>query len=252
MIPIAQVETSANHPSSFQGGIALIWITADLLTTWASKTNHGITPGANVGLHLIIWLLAAFAVGFTATFLAWDLELLDRYSSGYYDDSNYSYYGYDDIDFDALSAMVKLVETLVAFMGILFLIHFVLFVRACVETNQYNKWRRGTRTVYVHVPMPMGPGQQPYDYYTPMPGQQQMMMPQRNQQMAYQPMPGQQPMMMMQQPPQQMMQGGPAAPGQAHLYGYYAPAPVPTQQAPAARTVSPPAQAVSPIASGSQ
>ena len=117
--------------------------------------------------------------------------------------SNY----YDSYDPATFAALLTLEEVLLAFTSVLFLLHFVLFVRACVETHQYNKHSRpSTRIVYVPVPMQgMVPGQQPYGYY------------------AYQPLPGQ--ALPFTAPAQQQVQGGPVAPQQAHLNGYYAPAP---------------------------
>jgi hypothetical protein len=187
-------------------GIAIIWQAAEFITVWASKTNRGIHPGANVALHLVIWLVAILAVGFLATFVAWDVDQLgdiqtDPDSSSYYPSEYYTY------DADTFATRLKLEETLLAFSFLLFLLHFVLFVRACVETHEYNR-RPVNRTVYVPIPVQMAggaPGQQPFGYY------------------AYQPLPGQ-PLPFAQ--PQPQVQGAPvAAPQQAHLYGYYAPAP---------------------------
>ncbi|OIW28233.1 hypothetical protein CONLIGDRAFT_370266 [Coniochaeta ligniaria NRRL 30616] len=194
-------------------GIAVIWQAAEFITVWASKTNRGIHPGANVALHLIIWLVAILGVGFLATFVAYDVENLDEIRNDS-DSSRYSYSYYNALDADSLAALLGLEEALLAFMSLLFLLHFVLFVRACVETHQYNN-HPVTRTVYVQVPVQMAggaPGQQPFGYY------------------AYQPLPGQ-PLPFAQ--PQSQVPGAPVAtPQQAHLYGYYAPAPAFPPQVP--------------------
>jgi len=124
-----------------------------------------------------------------------------------YSSSYDSPYDGDTYDADALATLLRLEEALLAFSSLLFLLHFVLFVRACVETHQYNN-HPVTRTVYVQVPMQMAggpPSQQPFGYY------------------AYQPLPDQSQSFAQ---PQPQVQGAPvAAPQQAHLYGYYAPAP---------------------------
>lgn len=47
-------------------------------------------------------------------------------------------------------------RALLAFVGLLLLLHFALFVRACVETSQHNHHRRACRhVVYVPVPVDM-------------------------------------------------------------------------------------------------
>jgi hypothetical protein len=142
-------------------------------------------------------------VGFLAVFVALDVERLADGS----DSSSYYYSSYYSYDPDALSGLLRVEEALLAFMSILLLLHFVLFVRACVETHQYNN--HTVKTVYVQVPASMPGGiadQQPYGYY------------------AYQPAPGQPPMQFQQPVPQ--VPGAPIAPQQAHMYGYYAPAPM--------------------------
>lgn len=199
--------------------MAIIWQAAEFITVWASKTSRGIHPGANVALHLIIWLVGAIVVGFLATFVAFDIDDLDDadVNAGYYDtDGDTPSYG----SLAVFQTRIRLEEALLAFSGVLMLLHFVLFVRACVETQQYNSRRRHrTRTVYVPVPVQVAglapDSQQPVGYF------------------AYQPMPSQSLPFVL--PPQQHQQqpqlsGAPAPPQQAHLYGYYAPAPAPVLQ----------------------
>lgn len=127
------------------------------------------------------------AVGFIATFVAFDLEDSEEAGDDG-DDSGYYSYSPDTSDYGSSSsgsgagawaARLRLEETLLAFACLLMLLHFVLFVRACVETHQYNTGRR-TRTVYVQVPVQMAvvaPGgqQQPVGYfaYQPLPAQPQ-------------------------------------------------------------------------------
>jgi len=168
-----------------------------------------------VGLHLIIWLVAVTLVGFLAAFLSWDLEQLAEIQDG----SGGTYYSYSgasySYDAGAFARLVRYEEALLAFMVVLLVVHFALFVGACVETHRVNSYPV-TRTVYVQVPVPGAgagaplPGQQLLGYYAyqPLPGQ---------------PMPFAQPQMQTQRPPQG--QGAPAPPQRAHMYGYYAPAP---------------------------
>ncbi|KAB5578007.1 hypothetical protein GE09DRAFT_537156 [Coniochaeta sp. 2T2.1] len=190
-------------------GLAILWQAAEFITIWASSTNHGIHPGANVALHLIIWLVAILAVGFLATFVSFDLDQLSRIRNNSNNSGSGSSY-YDNYDAPTFARLVQLEETLLAFSALLVVLHFVLFVRACVETHRYNNSSLVTRTVYVQVPVQMPAGQVPVGYF------------------AYQPLPGQ-PLPFVQQPQMQGGRGVPAQPPQAHLYGYYAPAPVPGQ-----------------------
>ncbi|KAB5545859.1 hypothetical protein GE09DRAFT_221626 [Coniochaeta sp. 2T2.1] len=212
-------------------GLAIIWQAAEFITIWASSKNHGIHPGANVALHLIIWLVAILAVGFLATFVSFDLDQLSRIRDNSNNGSGSSSSYYDNYDAPTFARLVQLEETLLAFSALLALLHFVLFVRACVETHQYNNSSLVTRTVYVQVPVQMPAGRVPVGYF------------------AYQPLPGQPLPFVQQQQQQPHMQGGrgvPAQPPQAHLYGYYAPAQVPGQGSSTA-PVSPSAGTVSPV-----
>lgn len=115
------------------------------------------------------------------------------YNDGYY---SYSYYDdyYSDGDLDWIGTIIPLEQAILSFTVLLLLVHFTLFVRACVETHQYN---RATRTIF--VPMPVAP----YGYPPPGPPMQQYPY-------AMQPAP----------PP---MAEPPRAPDNVHHYGYYAP-----------------------------
>ncbi|KAL2756390.1 hypothetical protein ACRALDRAFT_1081731 [Sodiomyces alcalophilus JCM 7366] len=106
---------------------AIIWEVAEFITLCARGGRVGIHPGAHVALHLLIWLVWAISLGFEATSL---------YFYGIWGD-------YDD-DLGALGAVV-------AFGSLLFIVHFTLFVGACVETSRRNN---AARPVYI---MPSGP-----------------------------------------------------------------------------------------------
>jgi hypothetical protein len=202
-----------------QSGFAIIWLVSEFVTAWTSKTKSGIHPGAHVGMHLLIWLAAVPLLVFISAFVSNHVEQLEDIRSGGNSDWYYSWnrQSWDDYDAGAFALMLHLEEALDAFVALLLIIHFVLFVRACVETDRYNKSNVKTRVVYVHVPMPpaTGPGQQLMGYY------------------AYQPLPGQPlPFPQQQQQPQAQVPGGvPPPPQQAHLHGYYCPVPAPVAQA---------------------
>lgn len=149
--------------------------------------------------------------------MVFDTEQLQEIRDGSDSTRYYSSY-YEAYDADTFATILSLEETLLAFISILFLLHFVLFVRACIETHQYNN-HPATRTVYVQVPVQMAggaPGQQPFGYY------------------AYQPLPGQPlPFALPQPQPQPQVRGAAVtSPQPAHLYGYYAPTPAVPPQVP--------------------
>lgn len=190
--------------------MALIWQTAEFITVCASSRHRGIHPGANVALHLLIWLVAIVATSFMAVYVSLDQSDVSYYSNT----SNYYYYGAGELRW--IKKIFAIEQAILAFTVLLLIIHFILFVRACIETHEYNK---ATRTVLVAVPMAQ------YGYYQAGPPQPQMQY--GMQQMAPQ----------QQQMPQQYLTREQMAQQaqQAQVYGYYAP------PGPAPPGVAPPA-----------
>ena len=133
LLPLLDVLPSLTGIPSLQAGLAIIWVTADFVAICVSREQRGIHPGAHVALHLIIWLLAAVTVGFLGFYIS--------YSYG--SDTGTSEY------FAPTGFKILLIErTLLAFSCLLLLTHFILFVRACIETHQYNMYGS---TVYVPI-----------------------------------------------------------------------------------------------------
>ncbi|KAJ0165118.1 hypothetical protein CTA2_12320 [Colletotrichum tanaceti] len=112
---------------------AICWDSAELITICARGGRRGIHPGAHVGVHLVFCPVLAAGIAF---------ESLQLWFSGYPD----SWYGGDSI---ATKQHVAL-----AFTCLLFLIHFILFVRACVETHQRNS-RPPIYMVPISTPTPL-------------------------------------------------------------------------------------------------
>ncbi|KAF7538786.1 hypothetical protein G7054_g2653 [Neopestalotiopsis clavispora] len=108
-----------------QAGIALCWDIAELIAICVRRGHHGIHPGAHVALHLLLWLGFLVAAGLTGWLVA--------YASEY--DSSYQRYYYNYYSRQYLPIM----QAELAFLVLLVLVHFVLFVRACVETHQRNR-----------------------------------------------------------------------------------------------------------------
>jgi len=127
--------------------LALIWTVCEFLHICCTAQRRSIHPGAHVAFHLIIWLITvtAFVIGAIYAAYEWDY--------GYY--ANY----YDDFVWYELKGIIPMANTLLAFTVLLFIIHFILFVRACIETNQINTFKK---RVYVQVPLPMV-----QEYYAP-------------------------------------------------------------------------------------
>ncbi|KAH6678776.1 hypothetical protein F5X68DRAFT_263771 [Plectosphaerella plurivora] len=144
-------------------GAVLIWEVAELITLCARGGRTGIHPGAHVGLHLVFWMYLLVGLVFFAIFAAYNV--IDEYSYYYY-------------DLDTPTAGPA--YAIMAFLAIMTILNFVLFVRACVETAQIN---RQARTVFmipagVNGQMPQGNPHMsmaypPQAYMYPVPMQQQ-------------------------------------------------------------------------------
>ncbi|KAK1847978.1 hypothetical protein CCHR01_09412 [Colletotrichum chrysophilum] len=122
--------------------VGIIWDTAELITICARGGRRGIHPGAHVGLHLIFWLCFAAAVGLQGTYI-------------YFRDVDDYYYSYSSRRQSFFrTKVVPMQNTITAFTALLLINHFILFVRACVETNQRNS-RPPVFMVPVNAPPPM-------------------------------------------------------------------------------------------------
>ncbi|KAH7039603.1 uncharacterized protein B0I36DRAFT_357011 [Microdochium trichocladiopsis] len=180
-------------------GVAICWQVAEFITICARTGHKSIHPGAHVALHLLLWLgflVNVILDGFNAGYLA---EYLSDYDDYGYSPSSY-YYGY--YNFMISGQYQSITYALLAFSALLLIIHFTLFVRACIETHKRNSADRAVRYIYVQQPM-YYPGQQ----FTP---QQLMQMQMQQQQFYGQP-----------QPQQPVVPGGIQQPQPAHYSGYY-------------------------------
>ncbi|EAQ87683.1 predicted protein [Chaetomium globosum CBS 148.51] len=127
--------------SGTAAGLAVVVTVIEFLKTMFSSRRQGMHPGALVAFHLIIWLMAVVAVVMTALFGAYS----------YSDD----WYGYPRADELVLFSQTQVYEqVLLGFDCALLLIHFILFIGACVETNRVE--RANKKVVVVRVPVPVG------------------------------------------------------------------------------------------------
>ncbi|KAH6640068.1 hypothetical protein BKA67DRAFT_140536 [Truncatella angustata] len=170
--------------------VAGIWDLAELITILAcgkrngAQHRRGIHPGAHVGVELCIWLAGVFCV-FVSVMAYYSAVSQLRNCQEEQEDgrssSSSSYYSYycDEDEWAILSkgTVVPILRAIEAFIALLTLVHFILFVYACIETNQRNR----SRSQYMMMPPQMyygpQPGMAPYGYPT-MPPQAYMAAPQ--------------------------------------------------------------------------
>ena len=135
---------------------------AELLTVYISRERRGMHPGAHVGVQLIIVLLASLGAGICGVFAV-------------------EFTGFFEQGTELYSILASLMRALFAFAIILWIMHFFLFIRACVETHIVNSTNKARRITYVRVPVPVPmpmdqiPPQHMVAGQHPMPPQQNIM-----------------------------------------------------------------------------
>lgn len=152
--------------------MALVWDAAEIITWLCRKRVAGIHPGAHVGVSLIIWLGAACIGGIQSAYVTYTTH-----------DSDTCYDSESDEYVDCRSSSGQMIAA-AAFACLVWLLHFTLFVGACIDTAKRNAANR-RQVVVVGPPYwgPMAQGWQPMPQYYPQhqppqsPGQQHMMMP---------------------------------------------------------------------------
>ncbi|OTA08594.1 hypothetical protein A9Z42_0003110 [Trichoderma parareesei] len=189
--------------------IALVWSLADLLVRLLRRLKRGIHPGAHVALSLIIFLLGAIL---PALFGPWFQDSWNGYGSG---SSDYPWQDCSNVyapttrryvytctnDEDARRRYLKEKKVAMAAAVITFIVavmHFGLFVGACVDTDRVN--RVAKRPIYVVAPPPQMMQWQPVPQT--MPQQQQYQAPMQQAPMQQSPM-QQAPVQTTAQPPAQ-------------------------------------------------
>ncbi|KAI1415462.1 hypothetical protein F5Y13DRAFT_144763 [Hypoxylon sp. FL1857] len=135
-----------------QAGVSLVWSGVELITACVGReSQRSIHPGANVAVHLLLWLGFAVAVGLTAYILDFALDFVR--SNGR--DANSNYYNHDDEGgYEYYSDYyIRSMEALVAFLAFLTFVHISLFLGACMETVRCRRMRSAPR----HPDYPMEP-----------------------------------------------------------------------------------------------
>ncbi|OLN88349.1 hypothetical protein CCHL11_00014 [Colletotrichum chlorophyti] len=128
--------------SLLPAALAVIWDISELITICARGGRLGIHPGAHVGLHLVFFIAFMIATGYEAW---WVIER----------ESNDTYFG---------GNVITLQNIVLAFTALLFLGHFILFVRSCIDTHKQRN-RPPIYMVPINAPPPMPAGSYiPYPY----------------------------------------------------------------------------------------
>lgn len=118
---------------------------------------RSIHPGAHVGVHLVLWVLAILTVLSLWVSLASEMRnyTLDSDCGSDSDSSSYrssTYDWYCDLySFPTQAAADRyfgIFQALAAFATLIFICHFALFVMACVETDQRRRYDKATKVVY--------------------------------------------------------------------------------------------------------
>lgn len=205
-------------PTPSQAVVSAVWQIAEHITLAVRRGWRSIHPGAHVGVHLILSVLAVLVV--PSLCLSLSLEMTEFTIEGDCDsdsDSSGDYYSSGSsfrcgsssyLTFPSRAAASRyftLSEALAAFAVLLLISHVTLFVMACVETDRRRKYGKLTKVVYLVA----APG--PVDgrtYYAPLATQQ--LRGGRGSVLAPPPVHNQ----------QQQQQQGNADPG---MHGYYAP-----------------------------
>ncbi|KAK2614665.1 hypothetical protein N8I77_001471 [Diaporthe amygdali] len=150
---------------------SIIWQLAEHITLAVRRSWRSIHPGAHVGVHLVLWVLAILIVPSLCLSLVYELRdytidsECEENNTGYYSSSNFycDYYSFPSQA--AANKYFQMMEALTAFSVFLLISHFTLFVMACVETDRRRKYGKKTKVVYLVA----APG--PTDgrmYYTPL------------------------------------------------------------------------------------
>ncbi|KAM7202561.1 hypothetical protein V8F20_004350 [Naviculisporaceae sp. PSN 640] len=100
------------------------------------NVRRGIHPGFSVGGDLILWILCSLAV---VCMVLLGRKLIDYTGVGWYD--GYFLNWYSDVN-----------TALTVLYGLLTVLHFTLFVRACIETKQRNDSKEENLYVYMYTP----------------------------------------------------------------------------------------------------
>lgn len=154
-----------------QAVASIIWQLAEHITLAVRKDWRSIHPGAHVGVHLVLSVLAILVVPSLCLSLAYELSNYTLDGDCDRDSPNYSSSSSWDCDFysfpsqGAANRYFRMMEALTVFTVLLLISHFTLFVMACVETDRRRKYGKKTKVVYLVAAPGPADGRM---YYTPL------------------------------------------------------------------------------------
>ncbi|KAI1327955.1 hypothetical protein F5Y16DRAFT_167605 [Xylariaceae sp. FL0255] len=109
-------------PGYVVNGSVLVWDIAELIVISVRRDiSDGITPKAHVGVELSLWSACIVGIALQATFNLWWYEI---FNGG-----------------------IAIHATQLGFFGAVLVLRFILFVRACIETDRRNKDKRAMKIV---------------------------------------------------------------------------------------------------------
>ncbi|KKY34794.1 hypothetical protein UCDDA912_g05223 [Diaporthe ampelina] len=157
---------------------SIIWQLAEHITLAVRLDWRSIHPGAHVGVHLVLWVLAILVVPSLCLSLSYEMADYtiradcERDGDGYYTGSSSSCYWYSFPSQGAADGYFRLLEAISAFAVLMLISHLTLFVMACVESDRRRRHGKATKVVYLVA----APGAAAADgrmyYYTPLATQQ--------------------------------------------------------------------------------
>ncbi|KAI1102747.1 hypothetical protein F4804DRAFT_253326 [Jackrogersella minutella] len=122
-----------------QAGAAVLWSGIELITAHTGRKNdRDIHPGAHAFVQLLLWFSFGAGAGLTAYILAFAVAFAsNKYNDGYPDYYEYHHNG-DRYQYYS-KYYIRSMEAIVAFLALLIIIHFLLFVGACTQVARRKK-----------------------------------------------------------------------------------------------------------------
>ncbi|KAH8888712.1 hypothetical protein GQ53DRAFT_229253 [Thozetella sp. PMI_491] len=157
---------------------AILWDKIEFLTL-CIRRGRGVHPGAHVAVELILWL-GCSGMGALILRAAWNVNNLLASIKAYYaasDDYNgIDYSSYSKGDIQGINNYVTKARAAGALLFLVAVIRFVLFVRACVETDNRRRVRKTptiitTQYSEAHIPLAGVAAPQAYDPVAAFPSQ---------------------------------------------------------------------------------
>lgn len=123
-----------------------------------------------MGVHLILWILAVLVVSFQCLELSSELYCRQKLGDG--EDSYYRSLGWCGSSYDLVLSsqgvanwFFGVMKALTAFSVMLLILHFTLFVMACIETDRRSRHEKKRKIIYLVAAPGVADGRM---YYAPL------------------------------------------------------------------------------------